>query len=72
MTNPEPTPYKSELPIIHDLVSEDLYSRLELGIKTYKTPLQPHNGRDALRDVYEELLDAACYIRQALYERDGR
>lgn len=72
MTNPDPKPYNPELPVVHDLVYEDLYSRLEIGLKTYKTPLQPNNGRDALKDAYEEALDLACYLRQALYERDGR
>jgi len=33
--------------------------------------LVPHNGRDALRDAYEEALDLCQYLRQALYERDG-
>lgn len=70
-SNPDPTP--NDLPIVHDLVSEDLYSRLEFGLKKYKgTPLQPHNGRDALKDAYEEALDLACYLRQALFERDGK
>lgn len=32
--------------------------------------LQPHNGRDALRDAYEESLDLVCYLRQAIEERD--
>ena len=40
------------------------------GISRYGTGLQPFNGRDALRDLYEELLDAACDIRQAIAERD--
>lgn len=60
------------LPIIHDLVSDDLYSRLEVGVNEYKKPLQPDNGRDALLDAYEEALDLACYLRQVLYERDGK
>lgn len=73
MSNPEPTPQNPDLPIIHDLVSEDIYKRLEKGLATYKgIPLQPHNGRDALLDAYEEALDLACYLRQALFERDGK
>ena len=36
------------------------------------TSLQAFNGRDALRDAYEEALDLCQYLRQALYERDGR
>ena len=27
---------------------------------------------DALRDAYEEALDLAVYLRQALFEKDGR
>jgi hypothetical protein len=56
-------------PAIHDLVAADLAGRKALGTERYGTPLQPHNGRDALRDLYEELLDAAVYIRQAIEER---
>jgi hypothetical protein len=33
--------------------------------------LQAFNGRDALRDAYEEALDLACYLRQAIAERDA-
>lgn len=56
---------------IHDLVSDDLASRLVVGIERYGKPLQANNGRDALRDAYEEALDLACYLRQAIAERDG-
>jgi len=27
------------------------------------------NGRDALQDAYEEALDLACYLKQAIEER---
>ena len=37
----------------------------------YGTALQPHNGRDALLDAYEEALDLAMYLKQAIVERDG-
>ncbi len=33
--------------------------------------LQPHNGRDALRDLYEEMVDAVCYLKQLMVERDA-
>lgn len=56
-------------PAIHDLVTADLAARKALGTERYGTPLQPHNGRDALRDAYEECLDQACYLRQAIEER---
>lgn len=67
----QPLPVASDSPRMHDLVIEDVRKRMELGISRYGHPLQANNGRDALRDAYEELLDAAAYIRQAIYERDG-
>jgi len=30
----------------------------------------PFNGRDALKDAYEEALDLAMYLKQAMIERD--
>lgn len=62
----DPTP--NEGPHVHDLVVEDVKARKALGVERYGTPLQAHNGRDALRDAYEEALDLACYLRQALEE----
>ncbi len=54
---------------IQALVRADLEKREELGIERYGTSLRPHNGRDALRDAYEEALDLACYLKQARVER---
>lgn len=68
----QPLPIKSSSPHMHDLVCEDMQGRKALGTTRYGQPLQAHNGRDALRDHYEELLDACAYARQLLYERDGR
>lgn len=45
-------------------------NRDQMGRKKYGTPLQPNNGRDALQDAYEEALDLAVYLRQAIYERN--
>jgi hypothetical protein len=67
---PRPIP-RPGTPSVQAAVREDLVAREQLGIARYGTPLQPHNGRDALRDAYEEALDLACYLRQALMERDG-
>ncbi len=53
---------------IQDLVIADIEKRRELGIQRYGTALQPFNGRNALQDLYEELLDAAMYIRQKIEE----
>lgn len=54
---------------VHDpLVVADLAARAEVGRQRYGTLLQAHNGRDALRDSYEEALDAIMYTRQAVEE----
>jgi len=66
-----PTAYDSDKAKIHELVQRDLQARMELGIRRYGTPLQAHNGRSALRDAYEESLDLAVYLRQALEEQEG-
>jgi hypothetical protein len=47
-------------------------ARDALGAERYGTRLQPHNGRDAMRDAYEEVLDLCVYLRSVLYERDGK
>lgn len=56
--------------MIHRLVQDDLEQRLQVGIRTYGQPLQSFNGRDPLRDAYEECLDQACYLKQAIIERE--
>ena len=50
------------------LLAEDIRARREVGIQRYGTELQPHNGRDALRDAYEEALDLWVYLRQLVVE----
>lgn len=67
----QPNPITNDLPAITELVVEDFHERLEMGIEKYGKPLQPNNGRDPLIDLYQELLDAALYIRQALFEKYG-
>ncbi len=56
---------------IQMLVRADLHKRERVGRERYGTSLQAFNGRDALRDAYEEALDLACYLRQAIAERDA-
>lgn len=67
---PLPVP-QPDVPDVQTAVIRDIVARRELGISRYGTPLQPHNGRDALRDLYEELLDGAMYARQLMLERDS-
>lgn len=68
----QPLPTRNSSPSVQSMVIADLETRLQVGIARYGTPLQPNNGRDALRDLYEELLDAACYARQLIAERDAK
>ena len=53
------------------MVLADLTNRALEGKLKYGEPLLAGNGRDALQDLYEELLDAAMYIKQAMVERDA-
>jgi hypothetical protein len=69
---PPPKPQDDSKPSVWGLVMDDMRERDQVGRIRYGTPLQPHNGRDALVDAYQEVLDAAVYLRQAIYERDGR
>lgn len=68
----QPLPTKNEHPIVQELVLADLQKRLDVGIQRYGTGLQPHNGRDMLRDAYDEAMDLVVYLRGCLYERDGQ
>ncbi len=54
---------------IWELVVADMRMRDEIGRQRYGTPLQAHNGRDALVDAYQEALDLCVYLRQAIEER---
>lgn len=62
-------PTRSERPAIVDLVLVDIKERDRIGQERYGTRLQAHNGRDALVDAYQEALDLAIYLRQAIEER---
>lgn len=47
-----------------DLINE----RTAIGVERYGEPLQTDNGRDAERDLTEELLDALQYQEQSRLE----
>jgi len=66
---PQPPPKKNSSKSIHDLVIEDILARKSFGLEKYGTVLQANNGRDALMDAYQELLDGACYLKQLIEER---
>lgn len=69
-TQPKPSQSIDSRSVTDELVS-DLLTRREQGIKKYGTELMSHNGRDALLDAYQEVLDTAVYLKQALMERDA-
>ena len=68
MTNPQPI--SNDNIAIYELVTADMVTRAEHGVKTYGTYLQAHNGRNALLDAYEEALDLSVYLKQALEEQN--
>jgi len=53
---------------ITDLVISDLRGRSAIGRAKYGRDLMPHDGRDSLQDLYEELLDACQYIKKYMLE----
>lgn len=61
-------PYNS---FAQEFVVPDMRKRHEKGLETYGVALQPHNGRDALTDAYEEALDLLAYVTQLEMERGG-
>ena len=54
--------------IVTEAMILDMKNRDRLGRERYGVALQPNNGRDALRDWYEEALDACAYGKQAQIE----
>ena len=68
----QPKPEVSKFPFVWDLVLVDIKERDFLGEIKYGTRLQPGNGRDALKDAYQEALDLVVYLRQVIYERDKK
>lgn len=69
---PQPAPVPNDGPRIVDLVLQDLSDRAERGQAKYGVYLQPHNGRNALQDAYEEALDLAMYLRQKIEEEKAK
>jgi len=68
----QPPPKANDKPAVWPLVVSDMKARDAEGRRKYGVPLQPFNGRDVLVDAYQEALDLCVYLRQAIYERDGR
>lgn len=62
--------FRTPPPPITDLVIEDFRKRTELGISKYGQALTKHTKEDMLVHLYEELLDAAQYIRTIIEIRN--
>jgi len=72
LTSEQTAPTPNEGPPVWDLVMADMRERDAEGRRRYGTPLQPFNGRKPLVDAYQEALDQVVYLRQEIYEREGR
>lgn len=57
--------------LILRLMRQDMLERHERGVAKYGVGLQPFNGRDALKDAYQEALDCMAYVMQAHIESPG-
>lgn len=68
INRPQPKPIPNNQPAVWDLVIQDIKDRDRIGEEKYKTRLQPNNGRNFLKDAYEEALDLSVYLRGAIYE----
>ena len=55
-----------------DEVKQDIENRIVKGVQTYGERLRINNGRNALLDAYEEILDLALYIKQELKEKESK
>jgi hypothetical protein len=67
---PQPPPVGNGVEV-DGFVIQDILERSEMGKSKYGTTLRTFNGRDALVDLYQELLDAVKYCKQALLERSA-
>lgn len=65
---PQPRPKGGGVDITAAVVA-DLQERSRVGRQKYDDVLRSHNGRDAMMDAYQEVLDLACYFRQLIEER---
>lgn len=68
---PPPLPNPGE-PTVLSLVVTDLQERAEHGLKKYGQYLTAGDGRDHLKDAYQEAMDLVMYLRQEIRERELR
>lgn len=65
----QPPPIHNDQEPVYKYVLEDIEERVRIGRERYGVALQPYNGRDALVDGYQEIVDLVFYIRQEIRER---
>jgi hypothetical protein len=51
-----------------EVIAEDTEARIRLGERKYGTRLKANNGRDAMLDLYQEILDGCNYAKQLVIE----
>lgn len=51
-----------------DITVQGLHQRVDAGFQKYGTYLETFNGRNAVKDAWEEAADAIFYIEQAMRE----
>lgn len=68
----QPVPKNNNSLPTWEIVVEDMIKRDVMGRSKYGTPLQPFNGRNSLQDAYEEVLDLAVYLKNAILEQGDK
>lgn len=53
---------------VHSVLAAELRKRAQHGRRKYGDSLHTHNGRDALRDAWEEAIDLMAYTMQMRLE----
>lgn len=64
----QPLPRPGGLPVQAILIRA-IQERMQFGIRKYGRPLETNNGRDPLRDMWEEMLDMVSYFTQYVLEQ---
>lgn len=64
---PEPKPVGGKGDVMREVIL-DIEGRITHGEEKYGQRVRAFNGRDAMRDLYQELMDALVYTKQNLME----
>lgn len=65
----QPKPRKGSAVVLPHVL-KDITERADFGLGKHGTYLQAHNGRDAMWDAYQELIDLVMYFRTELLNRE--